>query len=267
MIELLQVCRFWQYGEWKEIIIDDRLPTRDGELMYLRSTTKNEFWSALFEKAYAKLHGCYEALRGGTISEAFEDFTGGISELYTMSQSPPNLFDILSKAYGQKAGLGCSIEPDPNSFEMKTPEGLVKGHAYSITAIKYVEISTLKRQGKIPLLRLRNPWGNEIEWNGAWSDKSMEWSLTPSLERKNIGLTFEQDGEFWMSYQDFMKFFTQVEICHINPDSIGDEDLKNVKKKWEMNAFEGEWVRGVTAGGCRNFLGIRQLHHDSLVFV
>ncbi len=26
------------------------------------------------------------------------------------------------------------------------------------------------------------------------------------------------------------------------------------KKKWVANKFDGSWVRGATAGGCRNFL-------------
>lgn len=26
------------------------------------------------------------------------------------------------------------------------------------------------------------------------------------------------------------------------------------RKKWEMSVFEGEWVQGATAGGCRNYL-------------
>lgn len=56
-------------------------------------------------------------------------------------------------------------------FEQETPEGLVKGHAYSITKIKYVDIATPTKKGKIPLIRLRNPWGNETEWKGAWGDQ------------------------------------------------------------------------------------------------
>ena len=57
--------------------------------------------------------------------------------------------------------------------------------------------------GEIPLVRIRNPWGNETEWNGAWSDGSAEWQYIPDEEKENIGLNFENDGEFWMGYKDF----------------------------------------------------------------
>ncbi|XP_049882091.1 calpain-A-like isoform X2 [Pectinophora gossypiella] len=247
--------RFWQYGRWVDVVIDDRLPTYRGKLVFLHSSETNEFWSALLEKAYAKLHGSYEALKGGSTCEAMEDFTGGVTEMYDMTELPPNFYNILLKAYERNSLMGCSIEPDPHILEAETPVGLIRGHAYSITRVKYVDIETPGRAGKIPLLRMRNPWGNEAEWNGPWSDKSPEWRFIPESEKEELGLNFDDDGEFWMSFKDFVQHFSRVEICNLNPDSLDPEECpEGCTKKWEMSVFEGEWVRGVTAGGCRNFL-------------
>lgn len=151
--------------------------------------------------------------------------------------------------------MGCSIEPDPNVLEAETPEGLIRGHAYSITKVKFVDIQTPNTTGKIPLLRLRNPWGNEAEWNGPWSDHSAEWRYIGEDVKQEIGLVSDVDGEFWMSYRDFLKYFDRVEICNLSPDALSDEQVSCGKRRWEMSVFEGAWTAGVTAGGCRNNLG------------
>lgn len=250
--------RFWQYGHWIDVVVDDRLPTIDGKLVFLQSADKNEFWSALLEKAYAKLHGSYEALKGGTTSEAMEDFTGGVSEMYELNQAPSNLFKIMAKACERSSLMSCAIEPDPDVLEAETPLGLIKGHAYSVTNVKLMDIKTPRMSGQIPMIRIRNPWGNEAEWRGAWSDKSAEWQFIPDDEKEEVGLTFEHDGEFWMSFRDFQAHFSRLEIVNLNPDSLEEEP--DSKTRWETSTFEGNWVRGATAGGCRNHLATFHLN-------
>ena len=133
--------KFWQYGEWVDVVVDDLLPTRNGSLVYMHSDSKSEFWSALFEKAYAKLNGSYENLVGGLACEAMVDFTGGCAEIFNLTEPPRDLFQIMLSAHQRSSLMGCSIEekenrPDPSPDV--TEEGLVRAHAYSITKVKHL---------------------------------------------------------------------------------------------------------------------------------
>ena len=104
--------RFWRFGKWVEVVVDDKLPTRNGQLIYLRSVQKNEFWGALLEKAYAKLHGSYKAIEGGLTIEAAVDFTGGIPEMIDLTQlkmDPERLFELMDQADKRGAFMGCSL--------------------------------------------------------------------------------------------------------------------------------------------------------------
>ena len=104
--------RFFRFGEWVEIVVDDRLPTRNGKLIYLKAKEDNEFWSPLLEKAYAKLYGSYKALEGGLTRESAVDFTGGIPEMIDISNlqlSEQKLFDLMRKADANNAFMSCSL--------------------------------------------------------------------------------------------------------------------------------------------------------------
>lgn len=53
---------------------------------------------------------------------------------------------------------------------------------------------------------------------GAWSDGSSEW--TPS-RIKELNQTDEDDGKFWMTYEDFLRYFNQFAVCRLLTDDIG----------------------------------------------
>jgi len=246
--------RLWQYGKWMDVVVDDRLPTVGGKLIFARSATDNEFWPALLEKAYAKLNGSYEALQGGNTSEAMQDFTGGVTENYDLQEdAPKDLFTIMRKAFERDSLMGCSLDPKDSRMERegRLPNGLIVSHAYSVTAVKEVKV----RGMKVSLIRIRNPWANECEWNGAWSDRSPEWKALSEEDKKSLGLTFEDDGEFWMSYEDFVKNFNLLEMCNAVPTASDSRtSTTGGKIRWEMTTYEGSWKKFVNAGGCRNYL-------------
>nr|DBA29908.1 TPA: hypothetical protein GDO54_005959 [Pyxicephalus adspersus] len=190
--------RFWRFGRWVEVVIDDRLPTSGGELIFCRPGHKtNAFWCPLLEKAYAKLIGSYEALDGGSTAEALIDFTGGVSEPIDIleeklqsDEEKKKLFKAMMKAHSRASLICSSIRPAANqSMEEVLSSGLVTGHAYSVTAVKSITLHSglfsLFRTHKLRLVRLRNPWGSG-EWKGAWSDE--EWKKVSQRERKKLGV-------------------------------------------------------------------------------
>uniref|UniRef100_A0A8C3TY47 Calpain-3 n=1 Tax=Catharus ustulatus TaxID=91951 RepID=A0A8C3TY47_CATUS len=284
--------QFWRYGDWVDVVIDDCLPTYNNQLVFTKSSQRNEFWSALLEKAYAKLHGSYEALKGGNTTEAMEDFTGGVTEFYEIKDAPKDIYKIMKHAIDRGSLMASSIDDDlgfcygsaprtdigeliarmvknqenaqmtqptvdyqgmeerpawtivPMQYETRMSCGLVKGHAYSVTAVEEV----LFKGEKIRLVRLRNPWG-QVEWNGAWSDKSEVWDSVNEAEKIRLQHKVVEDGEFWISFQDFMRHFTKLEICNLTPDTLERDKFQT----WTVSVNEGRWVRGCSAGGCRNY--------------
>lgn len=125
---------FWYYGQWVDVVIDDRLAVNSSNKLLFCSNKQepSEFWAALLEKAYAKLCGCYENLDGGNTTDALIDMTGGIQESFEIkemrSESQKNeIWQILIKSRQHKSLIGSSIAPNPRVKEARLSNGLVMG--------------------------------------------------------------------------------------------------------------------------------------------
>jgi calpain len=92
---------------------------------------------------------------------------------------------------------------------------------------------------KLRLVRIRNVWGPEGGWNGAFCDDSEEWDKHRNL-REELKLVFKtskkSDGTWWMSYNDWYLHFNRFFIGKVFPDN------------WESYSIPSKWS-GKTAGG------------------
>jgi hypothetical protein len=148
---------FFRDGEWFSTVVDDNLymvqqdytsdiydnsgeeereyrelhQTGSSALYFAHCADKNETWLPLLEKAYAKVHGDYDAISGGVSGEAVEDMTGGVTTnlLTNKVLDKDKLWQELLGANKDFVFAALSSSPTTNVEGMR---GLTPGHSYSI---------------------------------------------------------------------------------------------------------------------------------------
>jgi len=112
------VFRFYKNFQWLYVVVDDRIPTEGRKPVFGHCKDDHELWVPLIEKAYAKLHGCYESLISGYIDDGLTDLTGFVAEkiqLHQQNQFPAkplgtidDFWNFLLKRRAEKCLMGCS---------------------------------------------------------------------------------------------------------------------------------------------------------------
>eukprot|EP01061_Rhynchopus_euleeides_P018486 TRINITY_DN30608_c0_g1_i1.p1 TRINITY_DN30608_c0_g1~~TRINITY_DN30608_c0_g1_i1.p1 ORF type:complete len:807 (+),score=346.30 TRINITY_DN30608_c0_g1_i1:88-2508(+) len=206
-------------GWWQTVLVDDFLPCSGSKPAFSRNREEvNELWVCLVEKAYAKLHGSFAAIQTGACKSALTDLTGCPSDLTELQADMwPTLLGNDKKEFLQVLGTPgrnlMGIPDDQVSKEERTlwdkyqTVGLICEHCYSLITV----VETKKDKHKLCLIR--NPWGNEKEWNGKWSDSDTK-SWTAELKKECGYVNDATDGSFWMEWGDVQKWFNNVAICY-----------------------------------------------------
>ncbi|TFK09784.1 GDP-mannose 4,6 dehydratase [Platysternon megacephalum] len=232
--------RFWHFGDWVDVVIDDRLPFLNGRYLSVQPRSRNEFWPSLLEKAYAKLRGSYQNLHWGYISDALVDLTGGVQVQFLLQKPPSDLQEIIKAAAKSQCLMGCTTPGGQSIGNMELKNGLVKGHAYTVTGATEVRTGTFS----LPIILSGRPL--IADFCSVAFHSSPQWDRVPVEYKKDL-CEDKDDGEFWMSCQAFAEQFFSLCICNNTPSFLDFGDQHGTK--WSLAMYVNQWARGLTAGG------------------
>ena len=203
------------HGEPVKVIVDDAFPVANESKLAFAGLNEasGNIWPMVLEKAWAKCNRSYEDIIPGNSADAFEFLSPApYNTFYHNAETRPTLFETITEA--NKKGyvvLADITETASTNLETLSKLGLITNHAYTV-----ISSAVLKKSNgaEIKLLKMKNIWGTN-EWVGDWSDNSSKWTQE---FKKEVGLEPKQDGIFWISYEDYLQFYTTTHICKLHPN-------------------------------------------------
>ena len=218
------------HGQWKLVLIDDIFPVIEDKYFkkfVFTHSKNNEIWLCLLEKAWAKINGCYAQI-GANIStyEVFDLLTEAYTEIININKNTDinNIWEKIVDAE-KKNFIIIGVTNNNPSIEKI---GLVPGKSYIIS--KTYEINN--EIENVKLLKLSNPWGNEV-FAGDWSEISSKWTNELKKKIKDFDI---KDGDFFMSFKDFINYYNSIGILKIHEEYLSNSIRikKNQAKKCQM---------------------------------
>ena len=202
-------------GEPVQVIIDDQFPILSTKKLAFCGINDNSgnIWPIIIEKAWAKCNKTYENIITGNASECLEFLTPAPVDTFSHNEEDNNcLFDNIKSALENKYIVLADTNINENeNVEKLANLGLITNHAYQI-----IDTAKVKNPNgdDIQLLKIKNLLGTN-EWCGDWSDNSLKWTQEAI---DHINLEKKEDGIFWMSFNDYLQFYSFTHICHLNPE-------------------------------------------------
>lgn len=78
------------------------------------------------------------------------------------------------------------------------------------------------------------------------SYSSDEWNSVSEEDKKAVGLVKNDDGEFWLTWDDAQKYYAQLDICYWIPEAL----VEPLQKVFILQQHHSKWCEadGTNAG-------------------
>ncbi|KAI0984878.1 hypothetical protein GJ496_005122 [Pomphorhynchus laevis] len=212
--------RLCDRGLWKVFTIDDRFPVANYDFFVFTYAKRRQLFAALIEKAFAKMHGNYSALKSGRCDEGLQSLTGEPTEVLFLRSSSgrikrdyDNIWNRMVLARKRGYIMTCPASNPKLNNRIFDKRGIESNHAYSIMDV------VLDNDGKSRYVILRNPWGNR--------------------RRDNNFIEVQPTDLLTMHFEEMPYYFSSVSICKFNPH------WTEVRKRGQFGSFSSPLIESV----------------------
>jgi hypothetical protein len=217
-------------GEWKIICIDDMIPVNKNSNKPIFINTNNDsLWGILLEKAWAKINGGYCNIIIGYPREIFESLTPFATlPINALRENKNSLWKNIKECERYQCIFTATVNDKKDNFEQFN---LMSGHTVSLISSDEKEVN----EEKVKLIKLKNHF-KFCEWNGDWSNDSDKWDYDDAREKFNKSENDKEKGIFWIDYDNFCQYFSNVCICvPLNPINCSNIKInKDISDKFNV---------------------------------
>jgi len=95
------------------------------------------------------------------------------------------------------------------------PYSLIGNHAYSL-----IGCYTISKNNAVTnrLYKIRNPWGQDAGFAGAWNDNSALW--TADVIAQTTFVKDSNDGDIWVEDKEFVQGFSSFSVAYYNDNFV-----------------------------------------------
>lgn len=76
-----------------------------------------------------------------------------------------------------------------------------------------------------------------------FSDKSSKWKQIDEETKKRLQVEKKNDGEFWMSFDDYILSFDTLSLIHVNLNAFTEQQQVSSSSltHWDFKQYSGKW--------------------------